>query len=130
MSPREALDSLAGDAGWAHAGDTAAMRAELNEAVSVLEGLIEQYKNELDDMTGQFCNEAIHLTRAEDRVRELEEQLRSVEEQFETAETLIADMDSFIRFLRPDLTASRDRADRLVKRANALLTASNPAERR
>lgn len=43
--------------------------------------LEEQYKhleNELDDMTGQFCNEAIHLTRAEDRVRELEEQLEAL----------------------------------------------------
>lgn len=46
-----------------------------------LDNLEEQYKhleNELDDMTGQFCNEAIHLTRAEDRVRELEEQLEAL----------------------------------------------------
>jgi hypothetical protein len=53
------------------------------------------------------------------------ERLRRTQEQLEVAETLIVDMSRFIRYLRPDLDASREQADKLVERA-ARFPASAP----
>lgn len=71
------------DAGWDEGCELCNAEAEVRETLLAARRLEEQYKhleNELDDMTGRFCNEAIHLTRAEDRVRELEEQVDALRE--------------------------------------------------
>lgn len=52
--------------------------------------------------------------------------LDDLEEQLEAWQALSTRQDAFIRYLRPDLDASRSRADHLVERFNAL---SNPASR-